>query len=78
MFHFGDALLEKLCFYRGRLSREKTMDKFSYLGIIMIICNSISDIAFILHEFIQSQRLPRPVYSSILIALKCLVHKKYS
>lgn len=54
------------------------MDKFSYLGIIMIICNSISDIAFILHEFIQSQRLPRPVYSSILIALKCLVHKKYS
>lgn len=77
MFHCGDAILEKLCFYNGRLSREKSMDKFSYLGIIMMICNSISDIAFLI-TWIQSQRSPSPAYSSVLTALKCVAQKNYS
>lgn len=48
MFRFGAAILEKLCVSSGRLSRERIMDRFFYLGIIMIICNSISDIAFLI------------------------------
>lgn len=78
MFHFGDAILEKLCFYNERLSMDKTMDKFYYLGIIMIICNSISDIVFLITWIHSKSEIACPAYSSILIALKCLVHKKYS
>lgn len=62
MFHSGAAVLEKLCLSSGRLSREKTMDKFFYLGIIMIICNSISDIVFLITE----------IHSKSEIALSCL------